>query len=55
MKQRWIESTSYTRTSEKFNVDVSDIPPVIAPSMRGVRVYNTELEKNSTFLKENDN
>lgn len=32
---------------------MSDIPPVIAPSMRGARMYNTELKKNSTFLKEN--
>jgi hypothetical protein len=35
------------------NYIMSDIPPVIAPSMRGARMYNTELKKNSTFLKEN--
>ena len=53
IKKRWIESTLYTQTSEKFNFAVSDIPPVIALSMRGVHIYNTELQKNSTFLKEN--
>ncbi|XP_028418841.1 HMG domain-containing protein 3-like [Dendronephthya gigantea] len=53
IKRRWVESTSYTKTAEKFKVHVADIPPVIAPSMRGTRLYNTELQKNSTFLKEN--
>ena len=36
-------------------VNVSDIPPVIAPAMRGPSVYNTEGLKKSAHLKQHGN
>jgi hypothetical protein len=51
LKRRWIECTTYTR-SEKFKAHFSDIPPVIAPAMKGPVVINSEAEKKSSFLKQ---
>jgi hypothetical protein len=51
LRRRWIECTTYTRC-QKFNVKVSDVPPVMAPAIRGNIIYNTEHEKNSIFLKQ---
>ena len=44
LKRRWVECTSYICTQK--TMVVSDIPPVIAPAMRGPSVYNTEVFKN---------
>lgn len=54
LKRRWIECTTYTR-SEKFSTHFSDIPPVMAPAMKGPFVINTETNKKSSFLKQHGN
>ena len=53
IRRHWVEATTYTAVeAEKFSIHVSEVPPIIAPSLRAPEVVNTEMEKNSTFLKE---
>lgn len=49
-KKRWVECTTYTRCIHKFQVHHSEIPPIMAPSIRRREVLNTEAQKKSTVL-----
>lgn len=55
LKERWVECTTYTRCSQKFNIGQSLIPPIMAPSIRGSDVLNTEAQKRSVVLKSMNN
>ncbi|XP_028399877.1 HMG domain-containing protein 3-like isoform X2 [Dendronephthya gigantea] len=48
LKYNLVEKTTYTR-SEKATIHFSTIPPVIAPSLRGTKLFNTEGEKKVLF------
>lgn len=50
LKERWVECTTYTRCSKKFQVYQTAIPPIMAPSMQRPVVLNTEDKKKSTVL-----
>lgn len=50
LKKRWVECTTYTRCIHKFQVHHSEIPPIMAPSIRRCEVLNTEAQKKSTVL-----
>ena len=50
LKERWVECTTYTRCSKKFQVHQNAIPPIMSPSMRSPVVLNTEDKKKSTVL-----
>ncbi len=34
------------------SIDSADVPPIIAPALRGAEVYNTEMEKKSIYLNQ---
>ena len=53
LKRRWMERTVYTRTIDKFEIPPSQVPPLLAPSVMGDKLHNTEMEKNSVHLKAN--
>lgn len=53
LKRRWLERTVLTRCLDKFQVSVSEIPPIMAPAVIGSKLYNTEIEKKSVYLNEN--
>ena len=55
LKERWVECTTYTRCSQKFNIGQSLIPPIMAPSIRRSDVLNTEAQKRSVVLKSMNN
>ena len=55
VKERWVECTTYTRCSQKFNIGQSLIPPIMAPSIRRSDVLNTEAQKRSVVLKSMNN
>ncbi|KAK3743284.1 hypothetical protein QZH41_017319, partial [Actinostola sp. cb2023] len=42
-----------TRSLDKFEVAVSEFPPIMAPAVVGQKLYNTELQKKSVYLNEN--
>ncbi|XP_068673208.1 HMG domain-containing protein 3-like [Montipora foliosa] len=42
LRERWVECTTYTRCSKKFQVYQTAIPPIMAPSMQSSVVLNTE-------------
>lgn len=51
LKERWVECTTYTRCSQKFEVPQSAVPPIMAPSMRRPVLLNTEHKKKSIVLE----
>lgn len=53
LKRRWLEKTVFTRNLEKFSVTVGQTPPIMAPTLIGTQLFNTEAEKRSVYLKEN--
>lgn len=48
-----VEKCVYTRETKTPKIYMEEIPPIIPPAMRGDVVYNTEKEKESSFLKKN--
>jgi hypothetical protein len=52
LKKYWVEKTTYTKTElDDGKVDAATVPPIIAPSARAEKVYNTEMQKRSVYLK----
>ncbi|XP_028418856.1 uncharacterized protein LOC114544404 [Dendronephthya gigantea] len=50
IKKYWVEKTTYTKTElDDGKVDAATVPPIIAPSARAEKVYNTEMQKRSVF------
>ena len=47
---RLVEKTVFTRNVNTFNVYPSEIPPLIASSVAGQSIYNTEDKKKSVYL-----
>jgi hypothetical protein len=50
LKDICIEKIIFTSSNHTPKVEASKVPPIIAPSLRGERVYNTELQKKSVYL-----
>ncbi|CAB4020047.1 Hypothetical predicted protein [Paramuricea clavata] len=50
LKDICIEKIIFTSSNLTTKVEASKVPPIIAPSLRGERVYNTELQKKSVYL-----
>lgn len=55
IRLHFIEQCVYSRRSENFKVAAGEVPPIIAPSLRGPSIFNSEMEKKSAFLKDNKN
>ncbi|XP_020905627.2 HMG domain-containing protein 3 [Exaiptasia diaphana] len=53
LKSMWIAKATFSNWSgvENLDLSVSKIPPIIAPALRGDKVYNTESKKKSVYLK----
>jgi len=47
IKGCFVECNTYTRSSKPLHFHVSEIPPVVAPKLRGANIWNTEMEKKS--------
>ena len=54
LKRNWIEKITFSNDAGvgKDAVDAADIPPIIAPVLRGDQIYNTEMEKKSLYLNQ---
>ena len=54
LKKDWIEKVIFSNDlgTGRRDVDAVDVPPIIAPAMRGPEVYNTEMEKKSIYLNQ---
>lgn len=46
-----LDKVIYAKEEKDFVVHSEELPPVIAPILRGPVVYNTEHEKTSVYLK----
>ena len=46
-----LDKVIYAKEEKDFVVHSEELPPVIAPILRGPVVYNTEHEKKSVYLK----
>ena len=46
-----MEKVIYTKANNDLVINSEELPPVIAPVLRGSVVYNSENEKKSVFLK----
>ncbi|KXJ26911.1 HMG domain-containing protein 3 [Exaiptasia diaphana] len=55
IKRLWVERTSFTRLEKSSKVSAFEVPPLIAPQLRANKIVNTELKKNSNFLKDDIN
>ena len=42
---------SYANSKQDNSVKAEKVPPIIAPSLRSGRTFNTEMEKKSVYLK----
>lgn len=51
LKLHLMEKVIYTRANNDLVINSEELPPVIAPVLRGSVVYNSENEKKSVFLK----
>ena len=52
-EKRLIERTVFTKSNNKFEIKRSEIPPIISPSIRGTMLSDTEMEKQSVYVKQN--
>ena len=52
LKENLLEKILFCSTSSPGvdSIDSGDVPPIIAPALRGAEVYNTETEKKSIYL-----
>ena len=57
VKKDWIERITFSNELEKttLSLNAADVPPIIAPALRGERVYNSDMEKKSIYLNQKDN
>lgn len=51
LKLHVMEKVFYTKANNDLIINSEELPPVIAPVLRGSVVYNSENEKKSVFLK----
>ena len=51
LKLHLMEKVIYTKANNDLVINSEELPPVIAPVLRGSVVYNSENEKKSVFLK----
>ena len=51
LKMHMLDKVIYAKGEKDFVVHCEELPPVIAPILRGPVVYNTEHEKKSVNLK----
>lgn len=51
LKMHMLDKVIYAKEDKDFVVHSEELPPVIAPILRGPVVYNTEHEKKSVYLK----
>lgn len=54
----WVERILFSNSDDSThltNVKVGEVPPIIAPSMRGETVYNSEMEKKSIYIRSKEN
>lgn len=50
-KHHWVECATFTRCNKPFSIKASDVPPIIAPKLRGDVIYNTEMTKKSLSVE----
>ena len=46
-----MERLTYANSKQDISVIAQKLPPIIAPSLRADRVFNTEMEKKSVYLE----
>ena len=51
LKMHLMEKVIYTKANNDLIINSEELPPVIAPVLRGSVVYNSENDKKSVFLK----
>ena len=51
MKAIFVEGLTYSNSKLNNAVQAERVPPIIAPSLRSGRTFNTEMEKKSVYLK----
>ena len=51
MKAIFVERLTYANSKQDNSVKAEKVPPIIAPSLRSGRTFNTEMEKKSVYLK----
>ena len=50
LKSVFVEKITFTSSKQDNTVKAVSVPPIIAPGMRGGRMFNTEMEKKSVYL-----
>jgi hypothetical protein len=52
LKENLLEKILFCSTSSPSvdSIDSADVPPIIAPALRGAEIFNTEMEKKSIYL-----
>ena len=51
LRQQWIASIIFANEVDSHPaINASDVPPIIAPALRGSNVQNTEMQKKSIYL-----
>ena len=55
LKRKWIEKILFYSNvePEREPIDPADISPKMAPALRGPKVYNTEVKKQSVYINQN--
>ena len=51
MKGVFVERLTYANSKQDISVIAENVPPIISPSLRADRVFNTEMEKKSVYLE----
>jgi hypothetical protein len=56
LKRDWIEKTTFSNelVGNVYSLNAADVPPIIAPALRGKEIFNTEMEKKSIYLNQKD-
>jgi len=50
LKSVFVEKITFTSSKQDNTVKAVRVPPIIAPGMRGGKIFNTEMEKKSVYL-----
>ena len=45
-----VEVSTFTKADRKMSINISEIPPLIAPCQCSNEVFNTEVSKKSVYL-----
>ena len=46
----FVEGSTYTKADHKMSINISEIPPFIAPCQCSNEVFHTEVSKKSVYL-----